>query len=92
MVWIFLLGDAMNIGDLVKFYDIYNDVVTGVVENVSSDMDSYDNMKLEDGIPYYYSKKLSRYVPVKEKNMASVFLEVSRKGSSNEYIGIDSVI
>ena len=92
MVWIFLLGDAMNIGDLVKFYDIYNDVVAAVVEDVSSDMNSYDNMKLEDGIPYYYSKKLSRYVPVKEKNMASVFLEVSRKGSSNEYIGIDSVI
>ena len=82
----------MNIGDLVKFYDIYNDVVAGVVENVSSDMNSYDNMKLEDGIPYYYSKKLSRYVPVKKKNMASVFLEVSRKGSSNEYIGIDCVI
>ena len=82
----------MNIGDVVKFYDIYNDVVTGVVKDVSSDMDSYDNMKLEDGIPYYYSKKLSRYVPVKAKNMASVFLEVTRKGSLKEFIGIDSVI
>ena len=82
----------MNIGDVVKFYDIYNDVVTGVVKDVSSDMDSYDNMKLEDGIPYYYSKKLSRYVPVKAKNMASVFLEVPRKGSLKEFIGIDSVI
>tara|TARA_Y100000782_G_C10120327_1_gene238376 strand:+ start:517 stop:804 length:288 start_codon:yes stop_codon:yes gene_type:complete len=87
-----LLGDTMNIGDIVKFYDIYNDVVAGVVEDVSSDMDSYDNMKLEDGIPYYYSKKLSRYVPVKPKNMASVFLEVSHKGSSNDFVGIDSVI
>ena len=82
----------MNIGDVVKFYDIYNDVVTGVVKDVSSDMDSYDNMKLEDGIPYYYSKKLSCYVPVKAKNMASVFLEVTRKGSLKEFIGIDSVI
>ena len=82
----------MNIGDMVKFYDIYNDVATGIVENVFSDMDSYANMKLEDGIPYYYSKKLSRYVPVKSKNMASVFLEVSHKGSSNDYVGIDSVI
>ena len=81
-----------NIGDSVKFYDIYNDVVAGVVENIFSDMDSYDNMKLEDGIPYYFSKKLTRYVPVKAKNMASVFLEVSHKGSSNEYVGIDSVI
>ena len=82
----------MNIGDVVKFYDIYNDVVTGVVKEVSSDMDSYDDMRLEDGIPYYYSKKLSRYVPVKAKNMASVFLEVTRKGSLKEFIGIDSVI
>ena len=82
----------MNIGDSVKFYDIYNDVVTGIVEDISSDMDSYDNMKLENGIPYYFSKKLTCYVPVKSKNMASVFLEVSHKGSSNEYIGIDSVI
>ena len=82
----------MNIGDVVKFYDIYNDVVTGVVKDVSYDMDSYDNMKLEDGIPYYYSKKLSCYVPVKAKNMASVFLEVTRKGSLKEFIGIDSVI
>jgi len=82
----------MNIGDVVKFYDVYNDVVAGVVKNVFSDMDSYDNMKLKDGIPYYYSKKLSCYVPVKAKNMASVFLEVSHKGSSNEFVGIDSVI
>ena len=82
----------MNIGDVVKFHDVYNDVVAGVVENVFSDMDSYDNMKLKDGIPYYYSKKLSRYVPVKPKNMASVFLEVTHKGSSNEFVGIDSVI
>ena len=82
----------MNIGDVVKFYDVYNVVVAGVVKNVFSDMDSYDNMKLKDGIPYYYSKKLSRYVPVKPKNMASVFLEVTHKGSSNEFVGIDSVI
>ncbi len=82
----------MNIGDSIKFYNIYNDVVTGIVEDVSSDMNSYDNMKLEDGIPYYFSKKLTRYVPVKKKNMASVYLEVSRMGLANEYIGIDSVI
>ena len=82
----------MNIGDSIKFYNIYNDVVTGIVEDVSSDMNSYDNMKLEDGIPYYFSKKLTRYVPVKKKNMASVYLEVSRMGLANEYVGIDSVI
>ena len=82
----------MNIGDIVKYKNEYEEIVRGTITEISSDMNSYDNMKLEDGIPYYYSKKLSRYVPVKKKNMASVFLEVSRKGSSNEYIGIDCVI
>ena len=82
----------MNIGDVVKFLDIYKDVVTGVVENVSSDMDSYDDMKLRDGVPYYYSKKLGSYVPVKEKNMASVFLVINRKGLTKEYVGINNIL
>ena len=59
-----------------------------------SDMDSYEDMKLKDGVPYYASKKITAsenkkrkksklsplkvpiYVPVKEKNMDSVFLEI----------------
>ena len=82
----------MNIGDVVKFHDIYKDVVTGVIKYVSSDMDSYDDMKLKDGVPYYYSKKLGSYVPVKEKNMASVFLEISRKGLTKEYVGINNIL
>ena len=82
----------MNIGDLVKFYDIYNDVVAGVVENVSSDMNSYDNMKLEDGIPYYYSKKLSDFVPVKKKNINSIYLTVENSVGKNEYIFMKNVI
>ncbi len=82
----------MNIGDVVKFYDIYNDVVAGVVKNVFSDMDSYDNMKLKDGVPYYYSKKLSRYVPVKEKNMASVFLTIEHNGSVKEFVTLNELL
>ena len=72
----------MNIGDTVEYYNVYDEQKSGVITEVFSDMDSYDDMRLEDGIPMYYSKKLSRYVPVKEKNMASVFLTVEHAGTS----------
>ena len=72
----------MNIGDSVEYYNVYNEKKSGVITEVFSDMDSYDEMKLEDGVPLYYSKKLSRYVPVKGKNMASVFLTVEHAGTS----------
>ena len=72
----------MNIGDTVEYYNVYDEKKSGVITEVFSDMDSYDDMKLEDGVPMYYSKKLSRFVPVKEKNMASVFLTVEHAGTS----------
>ena len=72
----------MNIGDTVEYYNVYDEQKSGVITEVFSDMDSYDDMKLEDGVPMYYSKKLSRFVPVKEKNMASVFLTVEHAGTS----------
>ena len=49
----------MNIGDKVKYKDVYAEPGVGVIVDVSSSMTSYDGMKLEDGIPYYISKKLS---------------------------------
>ena len=86
----------MNIGDTVKYYDAYNEKVCGVITEVSSDMDSYEDMRLEDGVPLYYSKKLSRFVPVKEKNMASVFLTVehagySRYNSAKDFVSLNDV-
>ena len=77
----------MNIGDTVNYYDIFNEKRQGVITEISSDMDSYEDMRLEDGVPLYYSKKLSRYVPVKEKNMASVFLTVERSRIPNKNAG-----
>ena len=86
----------MNIGDTVEYYNIYNDRKSGIVTEIFSDMDSYDEMKLENGIPMYYSKKLSRFVPVKEKNMASVFLTVeyvgtSRYSSAKDFVSFNEV-
>ena len=84
---------SVNIGDTVK-YLCEDEVYYGTVMSVSSSMDSYEEMELHDGVPYYVSKKLTAaenkkrkkaklgklekpvFVPVKPKNMDSVFLEV----------------
>ena len=80
----------MNIGDVVEYYNVYNEKNRGVLTEIFSDMDSYEDMKLENGIPMYYSKKLSRFVPVKEKNMATVFLEIAPgRNSCPDFIGFN---
>ena len=81
----------MNIGDNVIYKNWMDETVSGVITEVSSDMDSYEDMRLEDGVPMYYSKKLSRYVPVKEKNMASVFLTVEHAGY-NRYSSVKDFV
>lgn len=82
----------MNIGDTVEYYDVYDEKKSGVIIEVSSDMDSYEDMRLKDGVPLYYSKKLSHYVPVKEKNMASVFLTVETVGNPKEFVSLNELL
>ena len=82
----------MNIGDTVKYYDAYNETVCGVITEINSDMDSYEEMKLENGIPMYYSKKLSCFVPVKEKNISSVFLTVETGGHLKEFVALNELL
>ena len=82
----------MNIGDTVEYYNVYDEKKSGVITEVFSDMDSYDDMRLEDGVPMYYSKKLSRYVPVKEKNIPSVFLTVEIVGQSKEFVTLNELL
>ena len=81
----------MNIGDTVEYNDLFREKKSGVITEIFSDMDSYDDMRLEDGVPMYYSKKLSRYVPVKEKNMASVFITVEHVGN-NRYSSVKDFV
>lgn len=82
----------MNIGDNVKWKNEYDETMSGFIVNVLSDMDSYDEMRLRDGVPLYYSKKLGKFVPVKPKNMDTVFLEVVKgKNVCNEFIRFSSV-
>ena len=74
----------MNIGDNVKWKNEYDETMSGFIVNVLSDMDSYDEMRLRDGVPLYYSKKLGKFV--------TVFLEVVKgKNVCNEFIRFSSV-
>ena len=82
----------MNIGDIVKYKNEYGETVNGTITEISSDMDSYENMKLKDGIPMYYSKKLSHFVPVKEKNINSVFLTVETVGHSKAFVAMNELL
>ena len=83
----------MNIGDNVEYENIYGENCNGPIVNIYSDMDSYDEIRLENGVPLYYSKKLSKFVPVKPKNMDSVFVEVfTGSNISNEFISFSSVV
>ena len=82
----------MNIGDTVEYYNVYNEKLCGVITEVSSDMDSYEEMRLEDGIPMYYSKKLFRFVPVKKKNIDSVFLTVETVRHSKTFVSLNELL
>ncbi len=82
----------MNIGDKVEYYNEYKDKLVGVIENIDSDMDSYEDVKLKNGVPLYYSKKMKKYVPVKEKNIDSVFVTVEHNGSVKEFVSLNELL
>jgi len=88
----------MNIGDKVKYKDVYDEPGVGVIVDVSSSMPSYDDMKLEDGVPYYISKKMSVheiepvYVAMKPKNMDTVFLTIETNRGRTEFLSLNEVI
>ena len=88
----------MNIGDKVKYMNDYNELSAGVIMDVSSSMPSYDDMKFENGVPYYISKKKSAheskpvYVAVKPKNMDTVFLTIETNRGRTEFLSLNEVI
>ena len=82
----------MNIGDTVSYYNAYDEKVCGIITEINSDMDSYEDMRLEDGIPMYYSKKLYKFVPVKKKNIDSVFLTVETVGHPKEFLALNELL
>jgi len=81
----------VNIGDNIEYRNGYGESCSGSIVNVYSDMESYDEIRLENGVPLYYSKKLKRFVPVKPKNMDSVFVEVFNRNTANDFISFSLV-
>ena len=81
----------MNIGDKISFLDVHGDTRKGEIIGVGSDKytggetGSVDVI-LEDGIFFYWSKKTSKYVPVKEKSIDSLFLEVKDTKNCTDFI------
>ena len=81
-----------NIGDTVKFATEYGPPQQGILINVQSEMDSYDEMQLKDGVALYWSKKMKKWTPVKEKNSGTVFLEVELPRGGFAFIYMDEVV
>ena len=68
----------MNIGDEVVYNGDYGETLTGKLTAIGSDKDSYDDIKLKDGVFMYKSKKLKKYVEFKEKSLNSVYIEITK--------------
>ena len=81
----------MNIGDEVAYYTHYGETLHGKLTAVGSDKDSYDDIKLKDGVFLYKSKKLKKYVPFKDKSLSSIYLEITRP-STRGLGGYDYII
>jgi hypothetical protein len=64
----------LEIGKTVSFMNDIGDTFTGEISAVDSD--SYDDVKLDDGLVTYWSKKKKMYVPVREKHKDSIFFEI----------------
>ena len=76
----------MNIGDKVVYHGEYGSEKSGILTAIGSDKDSYNDLKLQDGVFLYKSKKLKKYVPVKPKSMDSIYIEVTGFGDKADYI------
>jgi len=75
-----------NIGDEVKFDDELGERKTGRISEVLSDMDSYEKMRVKNDVIQYWSKKLKKFVPVKPKNIDTVFFAVQTSESFIEFV------
>ena len=72
----------LEIGNMVSFVNDIGDKFTGELTSVESD--SYDDVKLENGLVTYWSKKTKKYVPVRDKHKDSIFFEI-KTTLGNEY-------
>tara|TARA_R110000744_G_scaffold96756_2_gene186927 strand:- start:116 stop:400 length:285 start_codon:yes stop_codon:yes gene_type:complete len=85
-MYIYRKRREMNIGDKIMYGDEYGGILRGTLTAIGSDKDSYDDLKLVDGVFLYKSKKLKRYVPVKPKSLDSIYIEVIGFGDKQDFI------
>lgn len=85
---------SFNIGDVIEYVNEYGERKRGSISEVSSDMDSYEEMELKDGIPYYASKKLTasenkrRRASGKPPRVSPVFAPVKEKNMDTVFLTI----
>lgn len=76
----------MNIGDVVTYAGEYGESKIAKILAIGSDKDSYDDVRLVNGVFLTYSKKLKKYVPIKGKSLDSVYIEVQTSSGNMDYI------
>ena len=81
----------MNVGDVVTSVGEYGVSKIAKILAIGSDKDSYDDIKLKDGVFLYKSKKLKKYVPFKEKSLNSVYIEIT-KGNASGLANFDYIL
>ena len=86
-----------NIGDKVEYEESFGGErrIARIVE-VSSDMDSYEDMKLRDGVPYYASKKMTakENKDRRKKGLAPlespIYAPVREKNMDSVFLGVEN--
>jgi len=68
-----------SIGENVDYFDDEGKIKTGTINDVSSDLDSYVNLRVDNDVVQYWSKKLKRYVPVKPKNIDTIYFTIPNR-------------
>ena len=80
-----------SIGEIVNYFDDEGKIKTGTIKDVSSDLDSYVNLRVDNDVVQYWSKKLKRYVPVKPKNIETIYFTIPNR-LRDEFVLIKHII
>jgi len=81
-----------SIGESVDYFDEEDNIKTGIIGDVSSDLDSYVNLRVSDNDKVqYWSKKLKMYVNVKPKNIDTIYFTIPNR-LRNEFVLIKDII
>ena len=80
-----------SIGESVNYFDNEGKIKTGTINDVSSDLESYINLMVDNDVFQYWSKKLKRYVPVKPKNIETIYFTIPNR-LRDEFVLIKDII